>query len=279
MPLDLAIAQAVVVSDHAGATVVARSDDFPHAWEDAATTIVTRFGRRPPGVRVPAALFAVPVGRSHVAVVQVADQPGAGDPLGFRFLLLTRRLYEAIGDPFLVSDRFPPDWSARGPRPTLHWQPDPPPPRTIEGVAQVLKGGDSPLLLGATQGLLDGVRVVLKRDAPDAAVLRGLWQLLPTRTRVALWPATFAFDLDLGFHIAATPAPPTPLPPGVIAEEQAKDYPEGRYELALQTAADHGDQAELTRLLARRSSGDTLRLALLILAVAVAGGVLSKLVF
>ena len=115
---DLAIAQAVVVADAAGPKVLARSDDFPFAWEEAARTAVVRFGRRPPGVACPAALFACPVGRTHVAVVQVADLPGPGHPLGFRFLVLARKLYEALGDPFAVADRFPPDWSARG---TLPW--------------------------------------------------------------------------------------------------------------------------------------------------------------
>src|SRR5687767_8039489 len=95
---DLSIAQALVAAGPAGPKLVARSDDFSLAWEEAALTTAVRFGRRPPGVACPAAVFAVPVGRSHVAVVQAADQlaPDATDPpLGFRFLVLTRRLYEA----------------------------------------------------------------------------------------------------------------------------------------------------------------------------------------
>ena len=275
MPLDLTIAQAVVVSDSAGPAVVATSDPFPDALHAAVLDIATRFGRRPPGVSVPAAVFAVPLLRSHVAVVQVADRPS--NALGFRFLVLTRRLYEAVGDPFLIADRLPPDWSARGPLSVLEWPPDPLPPRTVAEVAGVLKDGDGPFLLGATQGLLDGVRVVLVRPAPDEAVVRSLWKLLPTRSRAELWPATFAFSLDLGFHLAVLPAAPAPLPPGTVTEEQAKDYPQGRYELALQIAAEDGSQRDIDRLFARRTSRDTLRLAILILIGAVLAAVISKL--
>lgn len=277
--MNFTIAQVIVVTDRSGPIVVAQSDGFPLTWEEEALKVVARYGERLPGVRVPSALFAVPFLRGQVAVVQVADVPGSGDPLRFRFLILSRPLYEAIGDPFAISDSFPPNGSVRGSLPILHWEPDPIPPRTIEQVAQVLKDGDCAFLLGATQGLLDGVRVVLKRDAPDDAVIRSIWQLLPTRSRLEVWPATFAFDQSLGFTLVVMPNPPVPLAPGYINEEQAKDYPEGRYELALQTAADHGDQAALDRLLARRSSRDTLKLALILLAIAVVGTVVTKLVF
>ena len=49
--------------------------------------------------------------------MQVADVParstGEGPLLGFRFLILGRPLYEALGDPFAIADRFPPDWTVR----------------------------------------------------------------------------------------------------------------------------------------------------------------------
>ena len=48
-----------------------------------------------------------------------------------------------------------------------------------------------------------------------------------------------------------------------VHEAQAGDYPEGRYESALQTAAECGDQHELDRLFARRSRSQTLRLAII----------------
>ena len=114
--IDLSVAEAVIIAEATGPKVLAKSDDFSFAWEEAARTAVVRFGRRPAGVRCPAAVFAVPVGRTHVAVVQVADQPapeGVEPPLGFRFLILARRLYEALGDPFAIAERYPPNWSAR----------------------------------------------------------------------------------------------------------------------------------------------------------------------
>ena len=51
-----------------------------------------------------------------------------------------------------------------------------------------------------------------------------------------------------------------------LREEQAGDYPEGRYEHALQVAAESGDQAELDVLFARRSRADVWRLRLILLA-------------
>src|SRR5215213_6561449 len=197
MALDLSVAQALVVAGPGGPTVVAKSDDFSPAWEDAALTAAVRFGRRPPGVACPAAVFAVPVGQAHAAVVQVADRPPLSDaadpPLAFRFLVMGRKLYEALGDPFAIAYRFPPDWSAKGTLPALAWPPEPLPKRTVELVQGVLKAGDGPLLLGAAQALTDGGRVMLVSKEPAGDVFRGLWQLLPDRTRAELWPATFAF--------------------------------------------------------------------------------------
>ena len=59
---------------------------------------------------------------------------------------------------------------------------------------------------------MDGNRVLLmRRDGPDEALVRGLWQLLPDRSRVDLWPASFAFSDELGFHFAVV-ATPTAAP-------------------------------------------------------------------
>jgi hypothetical protein len=282
---DLLIAQALVIADAAGPKVAAKSDDFPFAWEEAARTAAVRFGRRPPGVACPAAVFAGPVGRTHVAVVQVADQdsgaeprrsPPIDPPLGFRFLVLTRKLYEALGDPFAVADKFPPDWSARGDLPPLEWDAGPPPRRTVEQIQGVLKAGDTPLLLGGAQALIDGGRLLVESPAPAGELLRGLWQLLPDRTRIDLWPATFAFSAELGFHAVALPAAPEPWPVGYLTADQARDYPEGRYELALQIAAEAGNQPELDRLFARRSSKDTLRLAIYLMIAAAVVALASK---
>src|SRR5207248_9084728 len=50
-------------------------------------------------------------------------------------------------------------------------------------------------------------------------------------------------------------------------EEQAADYPQGTYELALQHAAEAGDQNALDIVFSRRDSYQTIRLAILVLVV------------
>jgi len=276
MPLDFALPQLLVVRDRSGPTAVAKSDGVLFAVEDAALRTAVRFGPRPDGAPVPAALFATPHGRSHVFVVQVADLPGPDAPLAFHFLILNRPLYDALGDPFAIADQFPPAWAARGGLPVLMWPGEPLPPRRVEVLAELLRAGDGPLLWGATQSLLDGGRLMLQRDQPDETVIRTLWQLLPTRTRSSLWPATFAFTNELGFHAVALPTVPAKPPMGYLSEEQVKDYPEGRYELALQTAVESGNQRDLDRLLSRASSQDMLKLAVGMVLFAVAVAALAK---
>jgi hypothetical protein len=275
MTPNLQITQALLVADARGVRVVAQSDGFDVPEGERVAVL---FGKRPPGTACPLAHFACPFGSRHVAVVQVADRPGPGDPLAFRFLVLGRELYRHLGDPFAIADRYPPPWDASGTLPGLEWPREVLPPRTVEQVDAVLKHGDSPLLLGSTQAIVDGSRVVVKRPAPDETLLRGLWQLLPDRSRCDLWPASFAFSLELGFHFAAMPEVP-PLDPNLFHDEQrTRDYPQGGYELNLQIAAEHGDQRELDRLFARRTSAETLRLGLYIVGGALLVAALFKFV-
>lgn len=260
--------------DGGGYRFVARSPGFRDEWLAATQQVCTSFGDRPAGVAWPAALFVQPLDRHHVAIVQVADQgtDDAGRPgaLGFYVLVVPRAAYRAFGgDPFQLAERQPPSWQARGELPSLEWPAEPPPPRTVEQVRRVLRRPDGPNLLGGSQVLVDGGRVVFQRQAPDPALLRDLWCLLPTSTRGELWPATFAFGNALQFHVLAIPKAEGEEYAHYHTEEQAGDYPEGRYELALQTAAESGDQRELEKLFARRSQAETLRLALYILAAAV----------
>jgi hypothetical protein len=139
----------------------------------------------------------------------------------------------------------------------------------VEQLDGVLKNGDSSLLLGAAQALVDGNRVLIQRNAPDEALARGLWQLLPDRSRVDLWPASFAFSNELGLHFAVLPSvAPEVRSPALLTEEAVRDYPQSRYELNLQIAIESGDRAALRRLLARRTVDESIRLALYMLAVA-----------
>ena len=231
-----------------------------------AERIAVLYGSRPAGAACPLAHFAYPFGKKHVAVATVADRPDGA--LGFRFLVLGRDLYRHLGDPFAIADRFPPDWFAKSTLPLLAWPAEPLPARRAERLQELLKTGDAPLLLGSTQALIDGGRVRLKRPAPDDAFFRGLWQLLPDRTRVDLWPASFAFSDDLGFHAVALPELPVDPTRLCHTEEGLRDYPQGRYELHLQIAIEAGDQREVESLFARRTSNDTIRLGLTIIGLA-----------
>jgi len=272
---DLHIQQAVAITDARGVRVVAQTDGFD---TPEAERIAVLFGSRPNGVACPLAHFACPFGRKHVAVVRVEDRPGGA--LGFRLLVLARELYLHLGDPFAIADRYPPDWSATGELPQLAWPMEVLPERTLERLDAILKAGDVSLLLGSAQALVDGNRVLLKRDEPSERFVRDLWQLLPDRTRCDLWPATFAFSDELGFHAAVGPALPTARHGvQVLPEDAIRDYPQSSYELSLQLAIESGDRAGLKRLLARRTADDTIRLGLYMLGFALAVALVLKFVF
>ncbi len=246
--------------------VVAKSDNIDFELEEIAIRITSKFGKRPTGVFCPQAIFATPMTRSAVAVVQVADRPDRSDdpPLAFFFLIFSRDIYTTIGDPFEIADRLPAIFDIRGSLGIVNWHFPPAGPRKVEDLKEYLKNLDSPLLLGATQALLDGARILIQKTEPDPLLLRALWQLLPDRCRCDLWPATFALSPDLNFHIAVSPL----CTVGFLTTEQVKDYPEGRYELSLQAAVESDDQAELTRLLNRPASTTVLKLALVMVIVA-----------
>jgi hypothetical protein len=248
----------------------ARSSGFLEDWLPQAQRLCAGFGERPAGVDCPGCVFAQPLGRRHVAVVQVADlgaeqnwRPG---PLGFRLLILARADYSLLGaDPFSLAERFPPPWQSRGDLPVLSMEASP--PRTVADVQQVLKRPDGPILLGGVQALVDGGRLVFQRPAPDTSLLQSLWALLPVSNRRELWPASFAFGNELGFDALVVSRPNGKAYAGYLIEEQAGDYPQGRYELSLQIAAEAGDQGELDSLFARRSRAQTWRLGLILLVV------------
>src|SRR5581483_8007314 len=132
-------------------------------------------------------------------------------------------------------------------------------------VVRTVENSESPALLGGVQVLLDGGRLVFERPAPDPDLLRALWTLLPYSARATLWPASFAFSNALGFDALVVPRALGDDYEGYTTEEQAADYPQGRYELNLQIAAESGDQVELDHLLNRRSLGETKKLGVILL--------------
>jgi hypothetical protein len=262
--------------DAAGYRFLARSPGFRDDWLPGAERLCTDFGERPAGVACAGCVFALPLGPRHVAVVQAAergaDDAGRPGTLTFRILAVPRELYDGLGgDPFLIADAFPPPPDADGDLPTLTWTAGPPPQRTVEALRKVLDVPQSAVLLGGTQALLDGGRLVFERREPAENLVRSLWALLPTNSRCGLWPATFVYAKPSRFHVAVVPRASDPELAAYVDEERAGDYPEGRYELALQTAVEGGDQDELDALLARRSRRQVFALALTLLGVLVVG--------
>jgi hypothetical protein len=260
--------------------VRARSPQFAESWISGCEKLCRAFGRPPEGIPCPPAMFAQPLGRGHVAVVQVAPaMNGHPGRLRFHFCVLKADEYEGLsGDPFAVAERSPPAWDANGSLDALTWPRVPFPKRTVQDVQSVLIRPDGPNLLGGSQVLLDGGRITFERPAPDPKVLRDLWTLMPTRSRAEMWPATFAFSNELRFHTVVIPpglrnSAPQEFP-HYVTEEEAGDYPgelspslltKPSYEYRLQRAAEHGDQEELDNLFARRSRTDMWKLGLLIL--------------
>jgi hypothetical protein len=263
--LDFTIAQALFD----GSVLRSRSEHFQDDWLPEAEHILTAYGISPGGVACPEAIFALPFGSQHILVAQVAGPP-TYSTLRFRLLVIGRELYDHLHDPFRIAEQFPPNWEARGDLPDLEWPAESGPThRTVAQLTEVLKQND-PFFLGASQTLVDTGRIVLEAPEPQPKRIRDLWTLLPDSTRRSCWPATFAFSPEPGFDLLVMPKVPEGGIPGYLDEEQARDYPESRYERTLQVVVEAGDQPALDRLLARRSSAETLRLALyLVLGLAV----------
>lgn len=181
-------------------------------------------------------------------------------------LFLALPTYRVIADPFSIDERFPPRWDARGEQADAEWPDEPLPRRTVAQIAGLLKAGESVWLLGAAQALLDGSKIAIERPQPAREQVRSLWQLLPESTRRELHFSTLAFNAEANFDVLVLPSGLAP-PAGYLTEEQARSYPEGRYELGLQVAAEAGDQAALDRLFARHSTRDAIRRAVWLLVV------------
>ncbi len=271
---DPTIEQALAEAGRDDITVVARSPGFAAEWGPEFLRLCTAFGHPSPGEFLPTCVFARPLARGRVAVVQVAAE-GQPPILRFHCLALPVDLYAAVGDPFHIAERFAPPWGERVALPTLAWLNDVP-ARTVGHVQRVLQEDDGPTLLGAAQALVDGGRVVFERPFPAPDLLRRLWLLLPQSTRAEVWPASYAFGPELDVQAIVVPRADPAKFPGYLTEPQAGDYPEGKYELNLQIAAEAGDQPALDRLLSRRSSRQTVWLAVGLLIAAMGMAALTR---
>ena len=207
------------------------------------------------------ALFALPFDSRRVAIVR------AGPRRATDFQIWPVATYRRLGDPFRLAELFPPDCPDRGELPTRRYAPAPLPRPSAAEFARSLSECDMPLVLGATQALVDGVRVRFGPGDATEATLQLVWDLLPDSARGELWPHAAANARTRGEFHAVIADEPAVASPGVLTAEQCRDYPEGRYELALQTAIERGDQAALDSLFARRSSAETLRFAAALLSL------------
>ncbi len=301
----ITLEQALLIRPDRGVPqLVARSPGFAVAWQAEAEAILHDFGERPSETFrcPPTTLFAKPLTDKHIAVVRVRDDYAGslsprlrhGEPgfyptgLRFHFLVVDKKTYEhGIRDPFHLAAKVEPTWETTE-LPTIALGADAFSPRTVVQVQSVLKrikpsalkqgedpespkfertieNSESPVLLGSAQILVDGGRLVFERPDGDAAFVSGLWMLLPEATRVRLWPTTFAFGQNLDLDVLVVPHADETILEGYTTEQQAGDYPAGSYELALQHAAEAGDQRELDAVFNRRDSRQTIRLALILL--------------
>jgi hypothetical protein len=290
--------------DRQAPRLLARSAGFETAWLAEAESLILDFGERPfETFRCPpATLFAKPLTDKHVAVVRVRDDHAGsvsahirqGEPgflptgLRFHFVVVDKHSYESwIRDPFLLAAKVEPTWAAAE-LPDLALPAEAFKPRTVAEVQGVLRrvkaaalkegedpeaadfertieNSESPVLLGAVQILVDGGRLIFARPEGDVGLVSGLWLLLPEATRVRLWPTTFAFSDALEPDVLVVPHLESAMLESYTTEEQAGDYPAGAYELALQRAAEAGDQKELDAVFSRRDSRQTIKLIMMLL--------------
>lgn len=175
---------------------------------------------------------------------------------------LARQLYERLPDPFFLSVIAPANWQSPSITDVSLDQIQAP-HRDCKLLQMILKEGDSPFLLGGCQTLLDRGRILLQREQPDEKTIRDVWMLLPMSIQSKTSFCAFAPDNQLNFDLVVIPKVPE-THPGFLSEDQARDYPESRYERELQIAIEQGEEWYLQSLLNRRSSGDTLRLAFML---------------
>ena len=251
--------QLSILRDSSGPRVIGRSPGITFETEEAALKIVVQFGDRPAGMNCPEAVFTAE-DRNTLWIVKAGELPGKGSPLAFRMFGIATK--DRLGlDPLAWVESYPLE-AVKGELSNVERQNPFPPRRTVDEVRTILKGGDSPLLLGSVQALLDGCKIAVPQTEAGTNFVRHVWKILPEKSKAEINPATFAFSADLGFDIVVLPEVPAKGLPGYLTAEQVRDYPEGRYELALQHAAENGNQAELDRLFARKTSREVLRLAI-----------------
>ncbi|QVL34669.1 hypothetical protein KIH39_12400 [Telmatocola sphagniphila] len=151
------------------------------------------------------------------------------------------------------------------------------PVRKVEDVRNRFKNGDGPFLLGASQALVDGSRIVIPREKPDREILENLWSFLPYSARSLSYVSFSKSETNHSVHVRVLPLTEAANSPGFLTEDQCRDYPPSQFEQQLQYALDYSDQKLFDRLMCRRSSRETLKMAWLMLIVALVVMVASRI--
>jgi len=189
-------------------------------------------------------------------------------------LIVGRKLWNYIDDPFLISERYPPGRTTS----EMDWPDEPTPFRTAAMLETIHVGTNGPLLLGVTQAVVDGARVLLTAETLDSQFVRNLWMMLPhaTRREAAVSSALPRHHPKVNFAIL--PELPTPMPMGYLNERMVLDYPEGRYEHNLQIAFEAHDDRFVQELLMRRSGRELMRMGIWAIAILLLGSVIAQMI-
>ena len=252
--------------------VVACSAEIEDTDLFAIEKILESLGDRPVGIACEHAVFVTALDAKRVIIGSMRDHPYWENPaietrpLQMRGLIMTRKLYGMLGDPFAIIARFPPNWQERGEALQQVWPNEGLPPRTIPKLQAILQAGDPPLLWGCTQAMVDGARVLITRSEPGNELIAGIWQLLPYAICEQRWFCTFSFAPSEMFDLVVV-ADEIEIVPGSrwLHEQQVLDYPESRYEMSLQTAIESGDALSMEKLFIRRNREDVIKYALFLL--------------
>lgn len=242
----------------------------PHFVEEGFNEFLQKLGSIPSDATFERIVFVLPYDDTFIGIVRMRTNPTQGS-----VFLVHRTFYDFAPHPFFILDQFPnpregEDEAWFPPTKTL-------PPRKVEDLQTILREGEGPLLLGATQSLVDTEQILLVATEPREKFLRDLWELIPDSTRRASWVASYCFADRPEFHLSFVSKLPEPLG-RYMDEERVLDYPDSRYERSLQIAIEAGDQRELDSLLARRSTTETIRLMVMILILMAAVSVASRFI-
>lgn len=267
-------AQLTIHRDTAGPRVVGRSSNILFDWEEEALKFVVRFGQCTEQVESHSGVFVSPMLPNGVSFVGICLIRNDGSPDLFRIAIVLHRERFEI-DPWLFAKQFEQS-NEKGDLETISVDKLWPINRTVDEIQSILKSGDSPLLLGSSQALIDGCKIIVNQSEVNHDFIHNLWNLLPNQSRKELSFSTIVFSVENRFDISVMPEEIRPSQ-GFLTAEQVRDYPEGRYELALQLAAESGDQRELDRLFARKTSSQMLKLVISMIAFAFIVIILMKL--